>query len=59
MMYMDVYEVKRSIQSEGIWYAIWFYGFENLWTIFVATRMIKHDQYMLEERVAHFELTGE
>jgi len=39
----SVFHVKSSVQSFGIWYAIWHYGANNIWTIFVATRMIKLD----------------
>jgi hypothetical protein len=39
----SVFQVKSSVQSFGIWYAIWHYGASNAWTIFVATRMIKRD----------------
>ena len=35
----DIFQVKRSIQVFGVWYALHRYGWRNLWTIFVATRM--------------------
>lgn len=31
--------IKLDIEHCGIWYAIWRYGFRNLWPIFVATRI--------------------
>ena len=39
----SIFYVKESIERHGFWYAIWHYGTKNLWTIFVATRMIKRD----------------
>jgi hypothetical protein len=42
-MQPSVFQVKSSIQSFGVWYAIWHYGWKNAWTIWVATRMIKRD----------------
>lgn len=31
--------IRFDIDSFGVWYAIWKYGFRNLWSIFVATRI--------------------
>lgn len=46
MGYVNVFEVKRNIEDFGVWYAIWFHGTskQSLWTIFVATRMIRRDK---------------
>jgi len=38
-----VFRVKRSIESFGVWYALWAYGLRNIWTIWVATRMTEYD----------------
>jgi len=35
----NIHAVRSSIDAFGVWYAIHEYGFRNLWTIFVATRM--------------------
>jgi hypothetical protein len=42
----NVFDYKSTIECWGIWYALWLYGFNKhaLWTIFVATRMIKRDR---------------
>jgi hypothetical protein len=45
----SVFQVKSSIKSFGIWYAIWHYGASNAWTIFVATRMIKREDKEYQE----------
>ena len=39
----SVFDVMESIERYGFWYAIWRYGAKRIWTIFVATRMIKRD----------------
>jgi hypothetical protein len=39
----SVFHVKQSIEHFGVWYAIWHYKASNIWTIWVATRMIKRD----------------
>jgi len=39
-MKANVFSVRESIEHFGVWYAVWMYGAGNLWTIFVATRMI-------------------
>ena len=46
MGYVNVFEVKNSIRDYGIWYALWFHGTSRqaLWTIFVASRMLKRDR---------------
>lgn len=36
----NIFAVQNAIEMYGIWYAIWFYGWREMWTIFVATRMI-------------------
>jgi len=45
MEYINVFEVKDHIDRYGIWYAIWFHGTSRhaLWTIFVASRMLKRE----------------
>jgi len=45
MSYYNVFEVKRNIEDFGVWYALWFNGFskQSLWTIFVASRMLKRE----------------
>ena len=35
----NIHHVRTAIDAFGVWYAIHEYGFRNLWTIFVATRM--------------------
>ncbi len=46
MGYVNVFDVKNHIERFGVWYALWFHGTSKqaLWTIFVATRMIRHDK---------------
>ena len=41
----NVFHIKSSIECHGIWYTLWLYGFDKhtLWTIFVATRMLKRE----------------
>ena len=41
----SIFYVKASMERHGFWYAVWQYGAKNLWTIFVATRMIKRDAF--------------
>jgi hypothetical protein len=45
MGYVNVFEVKDSIDRFGIWYALWFHGTSRqaLWTIFVAYQMLKRE----------------
>ncbi len=50
-IYPSVFRVKESVKSFGVWYAVWLYGFDNLWTIFVATRMIKRATAQLGGRI--------
>ncbi len=40
----NIFAVQSAIRAYGIWYAIWFYGWREAWTIWVATRMIKLDR---------------
>lgn len=40
----NIFAVQNAIEVYGIWYAIWFYGRRNAWTIFVATRMIARER---------------
>ena len=51
-MQPSVFQVKSSVQSFGIWYAIWHYGARNAWTIFVATRMISRDDRKYQEETS-------
>jgi len=55
MLSPDVFNVKTTIECWGIWYALWLYGFDrkSLWTIFVATRMIKRDNAVLGGRASY------
>jgi len=39
----SVFEVKDRLYAFGIWYALYLYGFRNMWTIFVASRMLKNN----------------
>ena len=43
---LNVFDIKTTIECWGIWYTLWLHGFSihTLWTIFVATRMIKRDK---------------
>lgn len=43
-MPLNIFAVQNAIEVYGIWYAIWFYGWRETWTIFVATRMIARDR---------------
>jgi hypothetical protein len=43
-MYHNIFDVKQSIESFGIWYALHTYGFSRIWTIWCATRMIARDR---------------
>jgi len=49
--HINVFNVKDQIDRHGIWYAIWFYGTSRhaLWTIFVASRMLKRECDALRE----------
>ena len=40
----NIFAVQTEIKCYGVLYALWFYGFENAWTIFVATRMIARER---------------
>ena len=40
----NIFAVKASIMEYGIWYAIWFYGWREAWTLWVATRMIARSE---------------
>lgn len=40
----NIFAVQQSINAYGLWYALWFYGWRQAWTIFVATRMIAFDR---------------
>jgi hypothetical protein len=40
----NIFAVQSAINAYGIWYAIWFYGWREAWTIWVATRMNKFDR---------------
>lgn len=41
--YINVFDVIRSVDAFGVWYCIWAYGIniDSLWTIFIATKMVK------------------
>lgn len=41
---INIFAVQSAIKAYGIWYAIWFYGWREAWTIFVATRMNAFDR---------------
>ena len=40
----NIFAVQNEIKCYGVLYALWLYGFENAWTIFVATRMIARER---------------
>ena len=40
----NIFAVKTAIEIHGIWYTIWFYGWRNAWSIFVASRMLARDE---------------
>jgi hypothetical protein len=40
---LNVFDVQRSIECWGLWYALWRYGFRQSWTIFVAWRLAARD----------------
>jgi hypothetical protein len=42
-MRTNVFEVKRDIETFGIWYAIWKHGPRNAWALWVASRMLKRE----------------
>ena len=39
----NIFDIKRNIESFGIWYALYRHGFTRAWPIWVAYRMIKRD----------------
>lgn len=39
----SVFHVKESLDRHGFWYVVWHYGAHEMWTIFVATRMLKRE----------------
>ena len=45
----NVFDVKVTVECWGIWYALWLYGCKpsDLWTLFVACRMIKRENKVL------------
>lgn len=48
MKIYNVFDVQDTIERFGIWYAIWFYGFKNSWSIFVACMMIRRAEKMYD-----------
>lgn len=52
MFRFNVFHIKSSIECHGIWYTLWLYGFDKhtLWTIFVATRMLKRERAALRQQ---------
>lgn len=42
----NVFEVKENLFHWGFWYCVWFHGIENLWTIWCAYQMQKHEDKM-------------
>ena len=40
---LNIFDVQRSIECWGLWYAFWRYGFRQSWTIFVAWRLAARD----------------
>ena len=42
-MSLNVFDVQRSIECWGLWYALWRYGPRQSWTIFVAWRLAVRD----------------
>ena len=46
----NVFAVKREIDDWGIWYAIWLNGWSNLWTIWVAVAITRHDKKLVEQQ---------
>ena len=46
----NIFEVKDNLKLWGFWYCIWYYGVENLWTIWCAHRMNKYEQWNLHDR---------
>lgn len=52
---ISVFDVIKSAKHFGVWYCIWAYGFNlsSLWTIFVATKMIKFETKQGEVKCQH------
>ena len=46
MDYLNIFEVKRSIEAWGVWYALWAFGLspQSLWCIWCACQMIERDR---------------
>jgi hypothetical protein len=44
MKITNIFAVATAIEIHGIWYTIWFYGWRNAWTIWVASRMVARDE---------------
>jgi hypothetical protein len=40
----NIFTVKQDIEKFGMWYALHRHGFRRWWTIWCATRMIKHNE---------------
>jgi hypothetical protein len=40
----NIFYVKQSLETFGIWYALHMYGFRKLWTIWCASRMIAREK---------------
>lgn len=41
----NIFEVRNTLHSYGVWYCLWFYGIsrKSLWTIFCAKQMNRFD----------------
>lgn len=48
-----VFEIANHIKRYGIWYALHRYGFRNLWSIWVATRVIQFERRAVAEHAEH------
>jgi hypothetical protein len=52
-MSLNVFDVQRSIECWGLWYALWCYGPRQSWTIFVAWRLAVRDARWSVNGVIH------
>lgn len=44
MNYVNVFEVRDTLKMWGFWYTVWHHGWGNIYSIFVASQMIRYDR---------------
>jgi len=54
MKVLNIFDVVRSYQRYGVWYCLWHYGKENIWAIWVASRMTARGNGWKEHAEHHY-----